>query len=82
MPQGYPAGRYGKLAGQFDFLEEIIAQDADITLAEMAPALEDAIGIKVSVVAIHKALRRAGYTYKIRVDCTGAPSGWRKGGAG
>ncbi len=62
FPQGYPVGRHGKLAGQLDFVDEIIVQDAYITLAEMATALEDASGTKVNLVAIHKALRWAGYT--------------------
>ncbi len=82
LPHGYPAGRHGKLVGQFDLLDEIIAQDAGITLAEMASALEDASGINVSVVAIHKVLKRAGYTFKKRADRAGASSGWCQAGAG
>ncbi len=65
---------------QLDFLEDIIANDADITLAEMAFALEEASGIKVSVVSIHKALKRAGYTYKKGLIAAGASSGCCKAG--
>lgn len=68
-PQGRPSGRYGKLRGHMDFLLEIISQDPDLTLEELASALEEARGIKVHFTTIHYALKRIGLTYKKRLTC-------------
>ncbi len=44
--QGRPRG-HGKLAPHREFLEELVAQDGDITLPELAGALEAATGVIV-----------------------------------
>ena len=45
-PQGPPRGK-GKLAPLQGFLEELVAQDPDITLFELRDALTDAEGVRV-----------------------------------
>lgn len=70
--QGRPPGRFGKLAAQMDFLIEVVRAEPDITLRELADALEDARRVRVSLTAVHKALARAGYSYKKRADRAGA----------
>jgi transposase len=47
-PQGRAKGG-GKLAPHRAFLEELVAQDGDITLPELAGALEAGTGVVVSV---------------------------------
>ena len=64
--QGRPAGRFGKLAPYKGFLIEIVEAEPDITLAELACALEETHGVKVNPASIHRALARAGFTYKKR----------------
>jgi len=61
--QGRPRG-HGKLATQREFLEELVAQDGDITLPELAGALAAATGIVVHCASIGRFLRKLGYTYK------------------
>ena len=63
--QGRPRGQ-GKLAAQQAFLEELVAQDGDITLPELAGALEAATGIVAHSASIGRFLRKLGYTYKKR----------------
>ncbi len=65
-PQGRPPGRVGKLAPHIGFLVEVVKSDTDITLRELAGALEEAEGVRVQLSSIHRALVRAGYSYKKR----------------
>lgn len=46
------------------FLAELIGQDGDITMPELAAALFDATGATVHPDAIGRFLRKLGYTYK------------------
>jgi transposase len=62
-PQGRPRGR-GKLAPHQAFLEELVAQDPDITLYELRDALAMAEGVKVHPSSIAALLKRLGFTYK------------------
>lgn len=62
-PQGPPRGR-GKLAPHQAFFEELIAQDADITLFELRDALAEAEGVQVHHSSIANLLSRLGFTYK------------------
>lgn len=71
-PQGRPAGQFGKLAPHMDFLIEIVRAEPDITLAELNNALEDTFGLRVQPSSIHRALQRAGFSYKKRAYCEGA----------
>ena len=61
--QGRPAG-HGKLAAHRAFLEELVAQDGDITLPELAGFLEAATGVAAHAASIGRFLRNVGYTYK------------------
>jgi transposase len=62
-PQGPPRGR-GKLAPHKAFLEELVAQDPDITLFELRDALAEAEGVQVHHSSIANLLSRLGFTYK------------------
>ena len=62
-PQGPPRGK-GKLAPYREFLEELIAQDPDITLFELRDALAEAEGVRVHHSSIANLLSRLGFTYK------------------
>ena len=62
-PQGRPKGK-GKLDPHRGFFAEIIAQDSDITMPELAAALYDATGVRAHPNAIGKFLRKLGYTHK------------------
>ena len=70
-PQGRPAGQFGKLAPHMDFLIEIVRAEPDITLAELNNALEDTFGLRVQPSSIHRALHRAGFSYKKWAYCEG-----------
>ncbi len=70
--QGRRPGTVGKLAPHIDFLKEVVQSDPDITLRELAGALEEARGIRVQLSSIQRALIRAGYSYKKRAGSTGA----------
>ena len=61
--QGPPRGK-GKLATHQAFLEELVAQDPDITLFELRDALADATGVQVHHSSIANLLARLGFTYK------------------
>lgn len=61
--QGRPRGK-GKLDPHRSFFAEIIAQDGDITMPELASALHDATGVRAHPNAIGKFLRKLGYTHK------------------
>lgn len=62
-PQGRPRGK-GKLDPHRAFFAEIIAQDGDITMPELASALHDATGVRAHPSAIRKFLRKLGFTHK------------------
>ena len=62
-PQGRPKGK-GKLDPHRAFFAEIIAQDGDITMPELAAALHNATGVRAHPNAIGKFLRKLGYTRK------------------
>lgn len=62
-PQGRPRGR-GKLAPHQSFLEELVAQDPDMTLYELRDALAMAEGVKVHHSSIAALLKRLGFSYK------------------
>jgi len=64
-PQGRPKGK-GKLAAHKSFLIEVIGQDGDITMPELAVALLDATGVQAHPDAIGRFLRKLGFTYKKR----------------
>ncbi len=72
MRQGRTPGTVGKLAPHMDFLIEVVQSDPDITLWELAGALEEVSEVQVNVSSIHRALVRAGYSYKKRVGGAGA----------
>ncbi len=71
-PQGRLPGTVGKLAAHQAFLQEIVRAEPDITLKELAGALAEAHGVRVQLSSLHRALRRAGYSYKKRADRSGA----------
>ena len=64
--QGRPTG-HGKLAPHRALLEELVAQDGDITLPELAGALEAATGVVAHSASIGRFLNKLGYTYKKKV---------------
>lgn len=68
-PQGRVPGKAGKLPGHMDFLIGQVKSKSDITLQELADALRDVRGVDVQLSSIHRALKRAGYSYKKRFDC-------------
>jgi len=70
--QGRAPGTVGKLAPHVDFLIEIVQCEPDITLHELAGALEEACGVHVQLSSIHRALVRTGYSYKKRTAGAGA----------
>jgi transposase len=61
--QGRPKG-HGKLAPHRGFLEELVVQDGDITLPELAGALKAATDVVAHPASIGRFLRKLGYTYK------------------
>ena len=61
--QGRPPGS-GKLSAHQAFIEELVAQDPDITLFELRDALAEAEGVEVHHSAIARLLSRLGFTYK------------------
>ena len=80
--QGRAPGTAGKLAPHLAFLVEIVGAEPDITLAELARALAGTHGLRVELSSIHRALVRAGLTYKKRADRAGAgPRGAEEGPA-
>lgn len=66
--QGRPPGQFGKLAPHLDFLLDIVRAEPDITLKELANALSETEGIEVHLSSLHRALERAGLSYKKRAD--------------
>jgi len=71
-PQGRAAGTVGKLVAHMDFLIERVEHAPDITLQELANALKEDRGVEVQLSSIHRALIRAGYSYKKRAGGAGA----------
>ncbi|TFL15888.1 hypothetical protein DR046_23080 [Jannaschia formosa] len=64
------------------FLTEIVRAEPDITLKELAGALEETRGVSVQLSSIHRALIRAGISYKKRPDRAGTrPGGYQAGPA-
>lgn len=80
-PQGPPRGK-GKLAPYREFLEELIAQDPDITLFELRDALAEAEGVRAHHSSNVNLLSRLGFTYKKVSGCHRAPSRQGKAAAG
>lgn len=70
--QGRAPGTAGKLASHTAFLVEIVVAEPDITLAELGRALAGTYGLTVQLSSIHRALVRAGLSYKKRPDRAGA----------
>jgi len=66
--QGRPPGRFGKLAPHLDFLLDIVRAEPDITLKELAAALSETEGVHAQLSSLHRALDRAGLSYKKRTD--------------
>jgi transposase len=60
---------HGKLSHHQAFLEELVAQDGDITLPEFAGALEAATGVAAQAASIERFLRNLWYTYKKVAGC-------------
>lgn len=71
-PQGRAPGTTGKLAAHIVFLVDRVKAAPDITLQELADALRQTKGVEVQLSSIHRALIRAGYSYKKRVGGPGA----------
>ena len=71
-PQGRAPGTAGKLAAHMDFLVGKVTSEPDITLQELADALRETRGVEVQLSSIHRALIRAGYSYKKRAGGAGA----------
>jgi len=61
--QGRPRGK-GKLDPQRSFLVELIEQDGDMTMPELAGALADATDVQAHPDAIGRFLRKLGFTFK------------------
>jgi transposase len=63
MRRGRPAGA-GKLGPHRAALREMVEANADITMPELARALEDATGIRAAPASLSRALRRWGFRVK------------------
>jgi transposase len=59
-PQGRPAGQFGKLSAHVVFLTDLVEGEPDITLQELANALENTYGVSVHLSSIHRVLVRSG----------------------
>jgi len=71
-PQGRAPGTAGKLAAHIGFLVKKVKSEPDITLQELADMLRQTRGVEVQLSSIHRALIRAGYSYKKRAGGAGA----------
>jgi transposase len=67
-PQGRPAGKFGKLAPHVDFLLATVRAAPDLTLHELAAALKAERGVETHHSSVDRALARAGWSYKKRLD--------------
>ena len=63
--QGRPGGRSGELLAHMDFLLDLVRCDPDMTLMELAQALKGSRQVEVHHSSIDRALRRAGWSYKV-----------------
>ena len=79
--QGRAPGTAGKLAPHIGFLIDIVSAEPDITLQELANALVETHGVSVHLSSIHRALAKAGLTYKKRSDRHRAAARKRAAGA-
>ncbi|MGY9047746.1 MAG: winged helix-turn-helix domain-containing protein [Rhodobacterales bacterium] len=70
--QGRAPGTTGKLRAHIAFLVEIVRAEPNITLKELATALQETHGVSVHLSSIHRALVRSGLSYKKRPDRAGA----------
>ena len=70
--QGRAPGTVGKLVAHVGFLIERVERAPDITLQELAEDLKKTRGVEVQLSSIHRALKRAGYSYKKRAGGAGA----------
>jgi len=59
----------GKLDPHRSFLIELMDQDSDMTMPELAGALADATGVQAHPDATGRFLRKLGFTYKKDVGC-------------
>ena len=66
--QGRPKG-HGKLAFHRALLEELVAQDGDITLPELTGALKTTTGVTALSASIRRVLSKFGYTHKKVAGC-------------
>jgi transposase len=66
--QGRAPGPAGKLRPHIAFLVEIVRAEPDITLKELAGALEETHGVSGQLSSIHRALVRSGLFYKKKPD--------------
>ena len=73
--QGRAPGTAGKLAPHVLFLVEIVTAEPDITLRELSGALVETHGLRVDLSSIHRALDRAGLSYKKRPGGAGTAAG-------
>ena len=62
-PGGRPPG-CGKLGPHRDVLREMVDANPDITMPELARALEDATGVRAAPASLSRALRRWGFRVK------------------
>ncbi|OIQ74168.1 transposase [mine drainage metagenome] len=73
--QGRAPGTAGKLAPYKLFLVELVQAEPDITLRELSGALSETYGVTAELSSIHRALIRAGLSYKKRPDRAGTRAG-------
>ncbi len=66
--QGRAPGAFGKLAPHRAFLIAAVRANPDASLRELADALRQERGVKANLSSVHRALVRAGYSYKKRAD--------------
>lgn len=64
--QGRAPGTTGKLAPHILFLVEVVQAEPDITLRELSGALSGTYGVTAEPSSLHRALVRAGLSYKKR----------------
>jgi transposase len=80
VAQGRPAGG-GKLALVMGFLIARVEAQPDITMPELAAALEEAHGVTAHPASLSRALCAAGFSYKKIADGRGVRTRQRQAGA-
>lgn len=80
VAQGRPPGR-GKLAPVMGFLIARIEAQPDITMPELAAALDEAHGVTAHPASLSRALCAAGFSYKKIADGRGVRTRQRQAGA-